>query len=59
MKFVCSDLYGGFINAAKEVFGGKTKIVADRFHVAKLYGDGLEKLQKDELYKIKKELDKK
>ena len=32
----CSDMYDGFINAAKEVFGDKVKIIIDRFHVAKL-----------------------
>ena len=30
---VCSDLYEGYINAAKKVFGNKV-ITADRFHVA-------------------------
>jgi len=33
---VCSDLYDGFINAVEEVLPD-AKIVADRFHVAKLY----------------------
>jgi transposase len=41
VRFVCSDMYAGFINAAKEVFGKKVQIVVDRFHVAKLYGKGL------------------
>ena len=29
---VCSDMYEGFVNAAKEVFGKRVKIVIDRFH---------------------------
>lgn len=33
---VCSDLYEGFINAVEEVLPN-AKVVADRFHVAKLY----------------------
>ena len=37
VKAVCSDRYEGFINAVKEVFSKKVKIVVDRFHVAKLY----------------------
>ncbi|MBK8535674.1 MAG: transposase [Candidatus Competibacteraceae bacterium] len=44
--FVCSDRYVGFINAAKEVFGKKVQIIIDRFHVAKLYGKGLDDLRK-------------
>ena len=42
IRYVCSDLYVGFINAAKEVFGKKVRIIVDRFHVAKLYGKGLD-----------------
>ncbi len=53
---VCSDMYDGFINAAKEVFGKKTHLVIDRFHVAKLYRKGFETLRKKELKRIKKEL---
>ena len=30
---VCCDMYDGFINAAKEVFGMRVKITIDRFHV--------------------------
>lgn len=46
VSIICSDLYTGFIHAAKEVFGKKIKVVADRFHVAKLYRKGLESLRK-------------
>ena len=53
---ICSDLYKGFINAAKEVFGRKVVIIADRFHVVKLYRKGLESLRKKEMKRLKKEL---
>jgi len=56
VRYVCSDMYDGFINAAKEVFGKKVRIVADRFHVAKLYRDNLEDLRKKELRRLKREL---
>ena len=36
LKAVCSDLYEGYLNAAKEVFGQGVRVIADRFHVAKL-----------------------
>ena len=55
---VCSDLCKSFIGAAKEVFGRKTLIIADRFHVAKLYRDGLDSLRKKEMKRLKKELSK-
>jgi transposase len=48
VQSVCSDLYQGFIGAAKAVFGKRVHICADRFHVAKLYRNGLEKLRKSE-----------
>jgi len=41
---VCSDMYDGYINAAKEVFGNKIKVVIDRFH------------RRQELKSLKKEL---
>lgn len=52
---ICSDMYEGFINAAKKVFG-KNIIVIDRFHVAKLYREGLDKLRKKELKCLKEKL---
>lgn len=52
---VCSDLYDGFINAAKKVFGDRV-VTADRFHVAKLYRQKLITLRKSELKKLKKQL---
>ena len=51
-------MYTGFINAAKEVFGKKVQIIVDRFHVAKLYGKGLDDLRKKELERLRKTLSK-
>ena len=55
VKAVCSDMYDGFVNAAKEVFGKKV-IVIDRFHVAKLYRNCMDGLRKKELKRLKEEL---
>lgn len=51
---VCSDLYDGFINAAKEVLGQKIKIVVDRFHIAKLYRKVVDTVRKEETRRLKK-----
>jgi transposase len=56
IKAVCSDMYDGFIHAAQEVFGRRIRIVIDRFHVAKLYRKGLDRLRKQELQRLKQEL---
>jgi len=56
IQTVCTDLYEGFINAAKEVFSKKVKITADRFHVAKLYRKGVDKLRTKEMRRLKEEL---
>jgi transposase len=56
VETVCVDLYDGFINAAKEVFPSKTKITADRFHVAKLYRGSFDKLRKKEMKRLGKTL---
>lgn len=56
VRFVCCDMYIGFVNAAREVFGKKVRIVVDRFHVAKLYGKGLDELRKKELERLRKTL---
>ena len=37
LRWVCTDMYEGYINASKEVFGQRIRVVIDRFHVAKLY----------------------
>jgi transposase len=56
IRVVCSDMYEGYINAVKEVLGKRVQVVVDRFHVAKLYRQGLDKLRKKELKRLKKEL---
>jgi transposase len=56
IQAVCSDMYDGFIYAAKEVFGVEIKIIIDRFHVAKLYRKGLDTLRKQELRRLQHEL---
>ena len=54
---ICTDLYDGFVNAAAEVFG-RDKVVADRFHVTKLYRKVLETARKRELRRLKAHLSK-
>lgn len=56
VKNVCCDMYDGFINSAKEVFGSKVNIVIDRFHVAKNYRGAIETLRKQEMKRLKSEL---
>lgn len=56
IRAVCCDLYEGYMNACQEVFGNKVVIVADRFHVRKLYRKSLVTLRKSELKRLKKEL---
>jgi transposase len=56
IQAVCCDLYDGYMNACKEVFKDTLPIVADRFHVRKLYGKSLVQLRKSELKRLKKEL---
>lgn len=53
---VCCDLYDGYMNACKEVFKNRVPVVADRFHVRKLYRKSLINLRKSELVRLKKEL---
>ena len=56
VRVVCSDLYQGFIGAAKAVFGKRVMICADRFHIAKLYREGLETLRKREWRRLRRTL---
>ena len=53
---ICSDMYDGFINPAKEVFGSKVNIIIDRFHVAKNYRSAMETLRKKEMKRLKADL---
>ena len=56
VQSVCSDLYEGYTEAAREVFGDKVVIVADRFHVAKLYRKEADTVRKKEMRRLKREL---
>ncbi len=57
IKGVCTDMYDGFVNSSKEVFGDNIVII-DRFHVAKLYRGKVDNIRKNELRRLKKELSK-
>jgi len=52
IKEVCTDLYEGFIHAVEEVLP-QAKIIADRFHVAKLYRTAVDELRKLEMKELK------
>ena len=54
---VCTDLYEGFIGAVEEVLP-ETRIVADRFHVAKLYRAAVDQVRKVELKELNRVLEK-
>jgi transposase len=54
---VCTDMYDGFINAAREVLP-HARVVVDRFHVAKAYRGCADQLRKQELKRLKAELPK-
>lgn len=56
VRNVCSDMYDGFVNAAKEVFGSQITLVIDRFHVAKNYRGAIETLRKKEMRRLKRAL---
>lgn len=56
IEAACCDLYDGYMNACKEVFKNKVPVVADRFHVRKLYRKSLVNLRKSELVRLKKAL---
>jgi len=51
-------MYDGFINAAKEVFGENIPVIADRYHVSKLYRKCLISVRKKELKKLKNSITK-
>src|ERR671915_1444119 len=57
IKEVCTALYDGFINAVEEVLPQAT-IVADRFHIAKLYRAAVDELRKVEMRELKRVLTK-
>lgn len=53
---ICTDMYDGYINAAKSVFKNRTLIVVDRFHIAKQYRGELDKHRQKILKQLKNEL---
>jgi transposase len=57
IRTVCTDMYEGFILAVKEVLGN-AHVVIDRYHVAKLYRAGADRLRTQELRRLKQELPK-
>jgi transposase len=57
VREVCTDLYEGFVNAVKEALP-HAKVVADRFHVAKLYREAADEVRKTELREIRAILQK-
>jgi transposase len=54
---VCTDIWDGYITAVQEVLPA-TRIVIDRFHVARHYRDGVDTLRKQEVRRLQKELPK-
>jgi transposase len=52
VRRVCSDMYEGFLNAAKETLPN-AGVVVDRFHVAKQYNKGVDNLRKATLKALK------
>jgi len=56
VQSVCSDLYEGYTEAAREVFGDGVVVVADRFHVARLYRKAVDTVRKKEMRRLKREL---
>ena len=51
---VCVDLCENYITAIEEVLGKDIPIVADRFHVAKLYRKAITELRSSELKRLRK-----
>jgi transposase len=57
VQTVCCDLWEAYTEAAREELPS-TRIVADRFHVAKHYRRAADEVRKQELHRLKKELSK-
>lgn len=57
VKHICSDMYDGFVNAAKEALP-HASIVIDRFHVAQQYGKATDSFRKQISKDLKQTLDK-
>ncbi|MGK7949861.1 MAG: ISL3 family transposase [Xenococcaceae cyanobacterium] len=55
---VCTDMYLGFVNAAREQLP-RAHIIIDRFHVAQAYRNCADKVRKQELKLLKEQLSEK
>jgi transposase len=59
METVCTDMWDGYVNAVEEFAQAHedvdVEIVIDRFHVAKNYRDGVDRVRKSECRRLKKE----
>ncbi len=53
---VCTDMWQAYVEAVKEVLPAEVMLTVDRYHVAKKYRAGADKLRKKELRRLKKEL---
>ena len=56
IESVCLDMWKHYIAAVEDVFGDTVRITVDRYHVAKAYREGADKLRKKELKRLKDEL---
>ena len=56
IETVCVDMWKHYIAAVEAVFGQTVKITVDRYHVAQKYRAAADKLRKQELRRLKKEL---
>ena len=55
IKTVCTDMWEGYTSAVREVMP-RSRLVIDRFHVARHYRDDADTLRKKELARLRKEL---
>ncbi|MDD5035037.1 MAG: transposase [Methylococcaceae bacterium] len=53
---MCNDLYEGYTEAARKVFGPDVAIIANHFHVAKRYRSEVDNVRKKEMRRLKQEL---
>jgi transposase len=62
MEKVCTDMWDGYVNAVEEFAAAHLdvtlEVVVDRFHVARNYGDCVDKVRKRECRRLKAELTK-
>ena len=53
---VCTDMYDGYVNAAKEVFGSTVPVVIDRYHLSDLYRGCMDTTRIKELKRLRKKI---